>query len=47
MTLRTEPVDKELATFLKLFRKIKSAKIRKGLLSLLKGIVELENKQKK
>jgi len=42
---KTHPLNKEEITLLKLFRKIKNKKIREGVLTQLRGIIEIENQK--
>ena len=41
-----QPLNKEEITFLKLFRKIRNRKIREGMIKQLRGVVELENRNR-
>jgi len=41
----SQPIDKEEITLLKLFRKIRNKKVREGVIRLLRGIIELENRK--
>ena len=41
-----QPINNEEITFLKLLRKIRNRKIREGMIKQLRGIVELENRNR-